>query len=297
MSAFIKLNKQDAFVVPYTAYKTWTLPSASLDSYNIELFTAEATGSYSGIFNPTLSSTSGVNSTQYNELVYRSLKHLYYSGVHTGAESSSSFEDYKQTTLFPSMSRIISEDMLMVSLPRNLIGSSLKPGTFAISNEANISAYVSGGYILTGYFVGPTSSSFLMYDDGEGNLMLSGSNSKIGDIIYPHGHLILTNSASISTLRSATNYQVHWQSTYEVYTHNYRCRVREQDLNYSQNPSIKSGSNGDTYDFATGSYFQPYVTTVGLYNDSNELIAVGKLGQPVPKSRYSDMTFVLNLDI
>jgi hypothetical protein len=73
--------------------------------------------------------------------------------------------------------------------------------------------------------------------------------------------------------------------------------VNESSLNYSQNPSIKSGSNGDTYNFATGSYFQPYITTVGLYNDSNELIAVAKLGQPIPKSRYTDMTFVIALDI
>jgi len=50
------------------------------------------------------------------------------------------------------------------------------------------------------------------------------------------------------------------------------------------------------YDFATGSYFQPYVTTIGLYNDANELVAVGKLAQPVPKSRYTDMTFVVKFD-
>ena len=51
------------------------------------------------------------------------------------------------------------------------------------------------------------------------------------------------------------------------------------------------------YGFATGSYFQPYATTVGLYNDSNQLIGVGKLGQPIPKSRFTDMTFVVKFDI
>jgi hypothetical protein len=51
------------------------------------------------------------------------------------------------------------------------------------------------------------------------------------------------------------------------------------------------------YGFATASFFQPYITTVGLYNDSNELIAVGKLAQPVPKSKYMDMNFVVKLDI
>jgi len=297
MSAFIKLNKQDAFITPYTAYKSWTISSASLQDYSIETFTAEATGSYTGIFNPILSDTSGQSNSEYNTLVYRSLKHLYYSGVFTGAESSSSFEDYKQTTLSSSISRTINDDMLVVSIPRNIIGSAIKPGTFTLGTEANISAYVSGGYVFTGYVTGATSGSFILYDDGEGKLLVSGSTTQVGDIIYTHGQAIITDATSITSIQSLANYNVHWQSTYEVYTHNYRCRVREQDLNYSQNPSIKSGSNGDIYDFATGSYFQPYVTTVGLYNDSNELIAVGKLGQPIPKSRYNDMTFVITLDI
>ena len=297
MSAFIKLNKQDAFVVPYTAHKTWTVGSSSLADYGIELLTAQATGSYTGIFNPALSDTTGQANPEYSTLVYRSLKHLYYSGVHTGAESSSSYEDYKQTTLYSSMSRAIIDDMLTISLPRTIIGSAVKPGTFALGTGENISAYVSGGYVLTGYVFGGSTGNYMIYDDGEGKLYASGSTTKIGDIIYTHGLAILTDSASISSIESLPSYSMHWQSTYEVYTHNYKCRVREQDFNYSQNPSIKSGSNGDIYDFATGSYFQPYVTTVGLYNDSNELIAVGKLGQPVPKSRYNDMTFVITLDI
>lgn len=297
MSAFIKLNKQDAFITPYTAYKSWTIDSASLQDYGIETFTAEATGSYTGIFNPILSDTTGQSNPEYSTLVYRSLKHLYYSGVYTGAESSSSFEDYKQTTLSSSISRTINDDMLVVSIPRNIIGSAIKPGTFTLGTEANISAYVSGGYVLTGYVTGATSGSFILYDNGQGKLLVSGSNTQVGDIIYTHGQAIVTDTTSITSIQSLSNYNVHWQSTYEIYTHNYRCRVREQDLNYSQNPSIKSGSNGDIYSFATGSYFQPYVTTVGLYNDSNELIAVGKLGQPIPKSRYNDMTFVITLDI
>ena len=297
MSAFIKLNKQDAFITPYTAYKSWTIDSGSLQDYGIETFTAEATGSYIGIFNPVLSDTTGQSNPEYSTLVYRSLKHLYYSGVYTGAESSSSFEDYKQTTLSSSLSRTINDDMLVVSIPRNIIGSAIKPGTFTLGTDADVAAYVSGGYVAVSYVTSPTTGSFIIYDDGEGKLVLSGSSSKIGDIIYTHGQAIITDSASIGLIQSSSGYDVHWQSTYEVYTHNYRCRVREQDLNYSQNPSIKSGSNGDIYSFATGSYFQPYVTTVGLYNDSNELIAVGKLGQPIPKSRYNDMTFVITLDI
>jgi hypothetical protein len=120
----------------------------------------------------------------------------------------------------------------------------------------------------------------------------------VGNIYYPHGIAVVTNSALATHLWYGEQYSSSfaWENTHTVFQHEYKCKVNESSLNYSQNPSIKSGSNGDVYDFATGSYFQPYITTIGLYNDTNELVAVGKLAQPVPKSRYTDMTFVVKFD-
>ena len=54
--------------------------------------------------------------------------------------------------------------------------------------------------------------------------------------------------------------------------------------------------NDTYYDFLTGSYFSPYVTTIGLYNESYQLVAVGKLSKPIPISLYVDTTFVVNID-
>ena len=51
------------------------------------------------------------------------------------------------------------------------------------------------------------------------------------------------------------------------------------------------------YDFVTGSYFQPYITTIGLYNGANQLVAVGKLSQPLQSSNVSDTTILVNLDL
>ena len=48
--------------------------------------------------------------------------------------------------------------------------------------------------------------------------------------------------------------------------------------------------------FATGSLWKPYVTTVGLYNENNELLVVGKLGQPLRASDETDTTIVLRWD-
>jgi len=68
-------------------------------------------------------------------------------------------------------------------------------------------------------------------------------------------------------------------------------------MNFTYNRTAVSGSNGTVASNITGSGFTPYVTTVGLYNDANELIALAKLGKPIPKSQHSDMTFEIKLDI
>lgn len=297
MSAFVKLNKQDAFVTSYVAHKSWEISSASFAEYGIDVLVAE-TGS--NLFNPGASSTTGTGANQYQELVYSSIQHLYYSGVFTGTSTTSSYEDYPQTTLHPSSSRDLGNKALLVTIPQSIFGNAIRPGSFAMGSNTPIQNYVSGGYVSSGYFVASSGSTYNVFDNGEGALLESGSFEKVGDIVYTHGLVMLTTSASIAgieTALSASEFAIYYQSTKDIYTHNYRCKVKESDLNFSQNPSIKSGSNGDVYDFTTGSYFQPYVTTVGLYNDANELVAVGKLSQPVPKSKYTDTVFVVKIDI
>ena len=49
--------------------------------------------------------------------------------------------------------------------------------------------------------------------------------------------------------------------------------------------------------FAIAQEFQSYVTGVGVYNDNNELLAIGKLGQPLKKSSTIPMTFLVSIDI
>lgn len=81
-----------------------------------------------------------------------------------------------------------------------------------------------------------------------------------------------------------------------VYQKEVRCVIEQNDFNYTLNPTLRSGSFGDVKDFATGSDFRPYFTTIGLYNDRDELLVVGKLSTPIPVSSYSDMTIVVKWD-
>lgn len=291
MSAFLKLNKQDAYITSYTAHKTWVATKSNLSLYGVVVYSALSSSGEIYVDQAT-----NTEDNQYQELVYRNLHHLYYSRFVTGSAISSSYFNYDQTTLHESASRQLYTTAALVSIPKEVYGHAIKPGSFAMSVGENAGRYVSSSYVSGGYIIESERDGFRIYDDGEGVLRDANQNgAKVGDIIYTHGHAIITDEATVAELQD--DYTLGWQSSHTVYTHHYRCKVNENQLNYSQNPSIKSGSNGYVYDFATGSYFQPYVTTVGLYNDSNELVAIGKLGQPVPKSRYVDMTFVINFDI
>ena len=106
-----------------------------------------------------------------------------------------------------------------------------------------------------------------------------------------------------------------------IYQNEVKCRVSENDFNYSQNPTIFAqitsitGSNalpmfapygqtnklgiivdGAIANNVSGSSFNPYATTVGLYNESNELLVVGKLATPYQIPENTDMTFIVKWD-
>ncbi len=90
-------------------------------------------------------------------------------------------------------------------------------------------------------------------------------------------------------------YKVKYKSTQTIYQQQIYCQVNENEFNYTLNPSSTTIS-GSVRDFVTGSDFAPYVTTVGLYNDASELIAVAKLAQPFRMPANTDVTFVVRYD-
>jgi hypothetical protein len=100
----------------------------------------------------------------------------------------------------------------------------------------------------------------------------------------------------ISAFILGTSVTCSFSSSYTLFETQYKCTIEADEYNYSQNPSLISGSEGEIYDFATGSYFAPYVTTVGLYDESFNLLAVAKLSKPLPTSRTTDTTILINFD-
>jgi hypothetical protein len=74
------------------------------------------------------------------------------------------------------------------------------------------------------------------------------------------------------------------------------CRVRNSEANYSINPSFISSSTGEILDPVLINSPEVYATAVGLYNDSNELLAVAKLSRPLRKDFTKEALIRVKLD-
>ena len=73
-------------------------------------------------------------------------------------------------------------------------------------------------------------------------------------------------------------------------------RARNSEFNYSENPSFISGSTGDVIFSTFINSPQTYMTTVGFYNDTNDLLAVAKLSKPLTKDFTKESLVRVKLD-
>lgn len=261
-------------------------------------------------------SLTGDNVPQPEVLVYSSIKQLFYSnyisgslgeisematasfnndGTINGKNDQNSFYNYDQTTLnpqkyFPTASQESgSVEIGVISIPSKLYGDHIKPGSIVIQSEQSGS----------------------LYDDGEGRIYAPNGNLErryVGNVSYSHGLITITKQTYDDDpffegyrfidafITGSTNIGVNFSSSYTMFETQYKITISPDEYNYSLNPTLMSGSEGQVYDFVTGSYFQPYITTLGLYNEKHELMAVAKLAKPTPCSRVTDTTILVNLD-
>ena len=301
MAAYKQFLAQDLIVTPFEVNKGFSFTSASFGDSDVQI------DRFVGLNDDftTAKDTTGTLSTEYQVLIYNSTKQLYYSNFLSSsagssvsvpkllpgytpdgntligsASSAGRYENYLQSTLvqdrfFPTESR---DQIAVFSIPSQLFGEYIQPGSFRWEDNERSVTFI---------------------DDGNGNI-LSGSEN-VGNIIYPHGLIVLTSQSidgnTPPNFVTSTNVTCSFSSSYTIYETQYKATVRESEYNFSLNPTIISGStDGSLYGFTSGSYFQPYVTTIGLYDDAQNLLAVGKLSQPYPLSRTTDTTFYINLD-
>ena len=300
MSVFKQFLSQDVIVTPFKVNKTFTFYGSSpLVASNVGIDRLIGTNITDTLFNPITDPTTGyVNTGSYQRLVYNSIKELYYSNFLSSSKGDEatltiidngvilqkndqqpSYENYLQSTLvpyryFPTGSN---DQIGVISIPSTLFGEQIKPKSFTL-----------------------TSASNSLIDDGEGNIYLNNSSSIVGNIIYSHGIITLTTASISGSINlydyfiTGSNITTSFESTYTIHETQYKCTIRESEFNLSYNPSLLSGST--LYDYATGSFFAPYITTVGLYDGQQNLLAVAKLSQPLPSSPTTDMNIIINID-
>lgn len=234
----------------------------------------------------------------YGTLTYKSIQQLYYSNFTSGSigltdsNLTGSFDNYVESS-FTSGSRYLHNTASVFTLPTKFVGTHIEPMSFMMGSDEEF-IFNQDDYVEVDYLF----KSEKIVDDGEGVLRLnSPSGSAVGNIIYSHGQIIITDEPLADYYINNPFQPMSWKSNQPIYTYNYNVKISDYEYNYTFNPTARTGSDGQLADNVTGSYFQPYITTVGLYNDSNELIAVAKLAQPLPKSANTEMTIQVKLDI
>jgi len=107
-----------------------------------------------------------------------------------------------------------------------------------------------------------------------------------------------TNDDTSKHVYNAVNTGVFFQARREeqIKSSHYFCRVKSEEYNWSQNPTYYTGSNAEIRNATFIQDPKSYITTVGLYNSQNELLAVAKLSQPLLKSRDREAVIKVRLD-
>jgi hypothetical protein len=88
---------------------------------------------------------------------------------------------------------------------------------------------------------------------------------------------------------------ISFNNTTELNSTIYFCRAGSNEFNYSSNPTYLNSSKIRVKDVSTDDPVS-YITTVGLYGANNELLAVGKLSEPLKKTPVDEYTLRVRLD-
>ena len=216
------------------------------------------------------------------------------------------------------------DDFFVISPDRARYKESIFPGTFNLTLKNNTSTIqltdnsldvtvqtflgstrvfqiVSGSYgkayNSTGYEPGSGSYGLLFPDIGtillnpsaiEAVIGLTPNRSSTPASNYFNANLMFT------AIKSGESFTMNSQET--ITSDFIFCRSRNSEFNYSTNPSFISGSTGQVAFTNFINNPQVYMTTVGMYNDANECIAVAKLSTPLLKDFTKESLIRVKLD-
>jgi len=104
------------------------------------------------------------------------------------------------------------------------------------------------------------------------------------------------SGAAAPTTDRTDLYKMTGRSVNHTSTYHYSIRIGKNDGNYSNNPTYVSGSYNEIFDRCLIKHPISYITTIGLYNSSYELVAVAKLSKPLKKDFDTDYLVKVRLN-
>ena len=200
------------------------------------------------------------------------------------------------------------ENISLIVVPSIYYGEKIKEGSFQFTD-------------ISGSNVDNDGNNPIIIDDGFGNLYstnahhsqsvnsISSSDNYVGNIFYEQGLVVLTEtgswSGSVDYSDLATNYNLKFDSVNTIKTHEYSLTINPSEYNRTMNYTARSPISGSLKDNTkflsrdfTGS-FQPYITTINLYQQGDfiEPVIQARLPKPIRKSNKITTTFKIKLDI
>ena len=242
-----------------------------------------------------------------------------YTNFVFGAVSSSDFfalsmerACYKESLFLGSLALRISgsEGFITVTDNSNYVSSvTYGPAgrVFQLISGSQGVRYTGSATTADGYSLNSGSYGWLLPDIGTvilNPLALSAPTAS-GGIVFAYSG---SNSSGSATYSSATNANAQlyraisasanfYLNSQESITSDYVfVRPRSTEFNYSENPSFISGSTGEVLYSNFINNPQVYITTIGLYNDTNQLLAVAKLSRPLLKDFTKEALVRVKLD-
>ena len=243
-----------------------------------------------------------------------------------GEIQQTNYYNYEQTTLWPNKT-LPTSSIGVISIPTKLFGDYIQPNSFFLEGISGSIKDDGEGRLLWQHPNTPSSSyeymnGNIIYQHGIITLIDSETEGNATESFYgtasygtsKYGLTRVPRIDFIESFVSSSNVTMSFSSSYKLFETQYQCTINENEFNYTLNPSaitgstipkVFSGSNvnfentaslGVPLGFVTSSFFEPYITTVGLYDEDFQLLAVGKLSQPLQSSPTTDTTILVNID-
>ena len=173
----------------------------------------------------------------------------------------------------------------------NIASGSLNLGSQAEATVASTTASNGEGY---GLFY-PDQGLLIFNPSAIADTIGSELSPNLGVDAEYQNHKLLWNSIKL-TEGGANGADFQARRTENVSTSHYFVRATNREFNYSNNPTFVTGTDGSFSESTFETDPKTFITTVGLYSDANELLAVAKTSQPIAKSFDKEVLIKVKLD-